>query len=98
MSQEKFDSLPADIQKALDENVFGEPASRMLGQKWDKVDAIGRAASIEAGNTITMVSDADIAAYKPIAASVTEKVLAELTAKGVDAQAAYDMIKAEMAK
>lgn len=98
MSQEKFDSLPADIQKALDENVFGEPASRMLGQKWDKVDAIGRQASIDAGNTITMASDADVAAYQPIAAAVTEKVLGELSAKGVDAQAAYDMIKAEMAK
>jgi TRAP-type C4-dicarboxylate transport system substrate-binding protein len=97
MSQEKFDSLPTDIQKALDEKVFGEPASRMLGQKWDLIDGIGRQASIDAGNTITAVSAADVDAYKPIAASVTEKVLAELDAKGVDAKAAYEMVKQEMA-
>jgi len=69
-----------------------------LGQKWDKVDAIGRQTSFDAGNTINMASDADITAYKLITAAVTEKVLGELSAKGVDAQAAYDMIKAETDK
>jgi TRAP-type C4-dicarboxylate transport system substrate-binding protein len=96
MSQEKFDALPADIQKALDEKVFGEPASRMLGQKWDLIDKIGRQASIDAGNTITTVSAEDIEAFKPIAAAVTEKVLGELDAKGIDAKAAYEMVKTEM--
>lgn len=98
MSKEKFASLPADIQKILDEKVFGEPASRMLGQKWDKVDKIGRAASKEAGNMVTQASAADIAAYKPIAAKVTKAVIAELDALGVDGNAAYKMVMEEMAK
>jgi len=98
MSQETFDSLPADLQTALDEKVFGEPASRMLGAAWDEIDNIGRAATEETeGNTITVASDADQAAYAEIATKVTAKILAELEAAGVDAQAAYDMVKAEMA-
>ncbi|MFT6656910.1 TRAP transporter substrate-binding protein [Maritalea sp.] len=98
MSQETFDSFPADIQKALEEKVFGEPASRMLGAAWDEIDNIGRAATEAAGdNSITLASEADQAAYAVIAAKVTAKIIGELTAAGVDGQAAYDMVKAEMA-
>lgn len=98
MSQETFDSLPADIQKALDEKVFGEPTSRMLGAAWDEIDDIGRAATLEAeGNVITVASEADQKLYGLYANEITKKILAEIEEAGVDAQAAYDMVKAEMA-
>ncbi len=98
MSQEKFDSLPEDVQKALDEKVFGEPASRMAGAAWDKSDMIAYEATRNAeGTKITPASDDDIAAFKVIAQNVTDKVLAELQDAGVDAKAAYDMVKQEMA-
>ena len=97
MSQEKFDELPADIQTALEEKVFGEPASRMLGAAWDEIDAVGLEATKAADdNSITVASDADAEAYQVIADKVTGNILNELTEKGVDAQAAYDMIKSEM--
>lgn len=98
MNQDTFDSLPEDIQKALDEKVFGEPISRVLGAYWDEMDAEGLAATEAAGdNTINVASEADQAAFAKIAEEVRAKVIAEVAAKGVDAQAAYDMIKAEMA-
>lgn len=97
MSQEKFDSLPADIQKALDENVFGEPASRMAGAAWDKSDKIAYEASRTAnGVKIVEASQADQDAFGAIAKQVTEKVLGELTDAGIDADAAYQMVKSEM--
>ena len=98
MSQEKFDSLPADIQKALDEKVFGEPASRMAGKVWDSIDAKGRSVTKDANdNSINAASEADIAAYKPIADDIIASVLAEVDAKGIDAKAARAMIQEEMA-
>ncbi|MCE8518099.1 TRAP transporter substrate-binding protein [Ruegeria pomeroyi] len=98
MSQETFDSLPADVQAALDEKVFGEPASRMAGAAWDKSDMIAYEATRGTeGAKIVEASAEDQAAFAAIAAEVTAKVLAELDAAGVDAQAAYDMVKAEMA-
>ncbi len=98
MSQEKFDSLPEDVQKALDGQVFGEPASRKAGAAWDKSDKIAYEATRNAeGTKITPASDADITAFKAIAKEVTDKVLAELQDAGVDAQAAYEMVKKEMA-
>lgn len=99
MSQETFDSLPEDIQKALDEKVFGEPASRMAGKVWDAIDAEGKAATeATEGNNWVVLGDDQVAAFKPIAEKVTADVLAQIAAKGVDAQAAYDMVHEEMAK
>jgi len=46
MSQERFDSLPKDLQAALEEKVFGEPTSRMAGKVWDSIDTKGREGSV----------------------------------------------------
>ncbi|MCY6379428.1 TRAP transporter substrate-binding protein [Hoeflea prorocentri] len=98
MSQETFDSLPADVQATLDENVFGEPASRMAGAAWDKSDQIAYEATREAeGAKIIEASDADQEKFDAIAKDVTAKVLAELQEAGIDSQAAYEMVKSEMA-
>ncbi len=99
MSQETFDSLPADIQAALDEKVFGEPASRMAGAVWDEMDAAGRIATDEAAdNKYVEFGPEEIAAFQPIAANVTADVVAEVSGKGVDAAAAMQMIQDEMTK
>ncbi|MCV2887894.1 TRAP transporter substrate-binding protein [Ruegeria aquimaris] len=98
MNEDTFADLPEDIQKALEEKVFGEPLSRELGKIWDEIDAIGRAETeATAGNAINAASTADLEKFAAIAADVREKVIAEVAATGVDAQAAYDLIKSEMA-
>ena len=99
MSQEKFDSLPEEAQTALEEKVFGEPLSRMMGQVWDESDAKAREETEAAeDNTIVTASAEDQEAFAAMAQKVREKILAELSDAGVDAQAAYDMVVAEMAK
>lgn len=97
MNQERFDSLPADVQEALDSQVFGETLARMAGQVWDQLDADGRAATeAAADNQIIAAAESELAAYADIAAGIRTAVLAELAAKGVDAEAAYAMVQAEM--
>jgi len=98
MSQEKFDSLPADVQIALDSKVFGEPASRMMGAVWDAGDDAARKMTMDAGdNKIVEASADDQAAFAAMAEKVRAKIIAEVTAAGVDGQAAYDMMVKEMA-
>jgi len=98
MNQDTFDELPADLQKALEDKVFGEPLSREIGKIWDEIDAIGREATLaDPTNAIHVASAEDQARFAEISKGIIEKVLAEVAATGVDAQAAYDMIKAEMA-
>lgn len=99
MNEDTFANLPEDIQAVLEEKVFGENLSREIGKIWDEVDQIGRDATLAAdGNAINAASAADMEAFTKIQADVTAKVLAELEAKGVDAQAAYDMVKQVMSE
>ncbi|WP_164661931.1 TRAP transporter substrate-binding protein [Tropicibacter sp. Alg240-R139] len=98
MNEDTFADLPVDLQKALDEQVFGEPLSREIGKIWDEIDGIGREATKSTeGNAINAASDADLAKFNAIAEEVRAKVLAEVADAGIDAQAAYDQIKSDMA-
>lgn len=97
MNEDAFAGLPADLQKALEEKVFGETASRMAGQVWDAIDDAGREATeASADNSITVASDADQATYGEIAAAIRATVLEEIGGKGIDAAAAHEMVKTEM--
>ena len=97
MNEDTFADLPADLQAALEEKVFGEPLSREIGAIWDEIDTIGREATASTdGNAINMASDADQAKFGEIAGGIITSVIEEVAATGVDAQAAYDMIKADL--
>ncbi|WP_170340276.1 TRAP transporter substrate-binding protein [Ruegeria arenilitoris] len=97
MNEDTFADLPEDIQKALEENVFGEPLSREIGKIWDEIDTIGREATQSTeGNAIHEAAAEDMEKFSTIAEDVRAKVIAEVNEAGVDAQAAYDMIKSEM--
>lgn len=99
MSQERFDDLPEEVQAALEDNVFGEKLSRMMGQVWDESDSTAKAETeAAADNRIVVASEEDQAKFAEMAARVRTKVFAELDAAGVDAEAAYEFVKAEMAK
>lgn len=99
MNEDRFDALPEDIRELLENELFGEPLSRLAGKVWDEIDAIARKATEETpGNAIHPASEADIETYGEISAGIRQKVLDEVSAKGVDGQAAHERIKAEMAK
>lgn len=99
MNRETFDGLPEALRTALDEKVFGEPASRMAGAVWDEIDVAGREVTLAApDNSINPASAADVAAWEAIAEEIRGNVLAEVAAKGIDAEAAHAMIEAEMAQ
>ncbi len=96
MNQEKFDSLSAENQAALSK-VFGEPVSRMAGQVWDEIDAIGRKAlDDDSTNSYTEASAEDAAAYNKMAEPIIAGVLKEVSAKEIDAEAARKFIAETM--
>lgn len=96
MNQDKFDSLSEADRTALDA-LFGEELSRIAGVLWDEFDAEALAALEGAGNTLTMASDADQAAWAEKSEAIKAEVLADIASKGIDAEAAYEFFKAEFA-
>jgi len=97
MNQDKFDSL-SDADRAALDALFGEELSRITGVFWDEFDATAEAALEGAGNTLTMASEADQATWAEKSEAITAAVLADISEKGIDAAAAYDFFKAELAR
>lgn len=99
MNEETMASLPKESQAALESEVFGEPASRMAGAAWDLSDKLAYEATSDAeGTTHVIASKEDQAAFATITEQVTAQILSELSEVGIDAEAAYRMVKSEMAK
>lgn len=96
MSEETFASLPEATRKALDEKVFGAPASRMAGAAWDLSDKLAYEAMGD-GTTTIKASAADQEAFAAIAETVKNNVLGELDAAGIDAKAAHKQVRDVMA-
>lgn len=99
MNEDAFADLPADLQAALNEKVFGAPLSRELGKIWDTIDEKGNALTkATQGNAINMASAADLESFQAIVKQVTSDVLAEVAETGIDADAAYQLVKSTMAE
>jgi len=99
MNDDAFADLPEDLRTALEEKVFGAPLSREIGKIWDQGDADSVALTLKsAGNSITVASKEEQEAFSKMTDEITAAVIKEIAATGVDAQAAYDAIKAELSE
>lgn len=96
MNQAKWDSIAPEDQAAI-EAIIGEPLARKAGEMWNKADAAGRAA-MEGKLAIHDATNAEIATLRETFAPVIAANVALVSEAGVDGQAAYDMLLAEIAK
>ena len=98
MNQAKFDSLPADVKKAIDE-LSGEVAARMMGRGWDKVDRRGMAFMQAAGVQFTKADAPFVAAVKAKTAGLEDSWIKAAEAKGMkDARKVLADYRAEIVK
>lgn len=96
MNKAKWESLSPEVQAQID-SVTGEALARMAGRMWDAADAEGRAA-MEGEIAITPATEAQLAAWEEALSPLVQAKLDEAAEAGIDAQAAYDMLKSEIAK
>jgi TRAP-type transport system periplasmic protein len=87
MNQAKYDALPADVKKVVDE-LSGEAAARAFGRGWDKVDRRGQAFMQAAG---VQFSKADAAFVKAVADKTAP--LEDAWAKAAEAKGLKDAKK-----
>ncbi|MBY6091889.1 TRAP transporter substrate-binding protein [Maritimibacter alkaliphilus] len=96
MNKAKWDSLPAEVQAQID-GVTGEALARMAGQMWDRQDAKGLAA-MDGKITVTPATEAQVSSWEEQLAPIVQAKLDEAAETGIDAQAALELFKAEIAK
>ena len=86
MNRAKYDSLPAELQKVIDNN-SGENIARWLGEIWDAAEIPGMEKAAQSGELITM-SPAESARLRTMTeVPVTNRWIAEMNKKGFDGQA-----------
>lgn len=96
MNEGKWNALPPEDKAAI-EPLIGEAFSRRAGEMWNRVDARGREAM--AGKiAIEAASPEAVEALRARLAPVVQKRIEQASKAGIDGQAAYDMMKAEIAK
>ena len=94
MNQAKYDSLPADLKKVLDDN-SGISMSKSTGQIWDTAEQTGIDVSKGSGNEIFTMPDAEVAIIQEKTKGITTKWIADM---GDDGQKLYNAANAMLDK
>ena len=92
MNQESFDQLPADLQ-ALIEETTGKETARIVGARWDAVEAPGREYMRANGVEIIELDAAERAAFAAAAAHLVEARLEATQARGLPAREFFARLK-----
>jgi len=83
MNQAKYDSLPADLRKVIDDN-SGAALSRQVGKIWDESQAPGRKAAADRGNTIITISAAETDRWIAASAPIYDEWVADMDKRGLN--------------
>jgi TRAP-type C4-dicarboxylate transport system substrate-binding protein len=97
MNKAKYDGLPADLKKVIDDN-SGPQASKWAGKAQSDGDAPGLEAARKRGNTILMLDAAEVARWRKAAEPVIDGWSAEMKGRNIDAQALIRDARATIAK
>lgn len=89
MNKERYDSLPEDLRKIVDDN-SGLEFSVFAGGVMEDNDAPARQVAADRGNNIVTLSEEDAAAWQAVAAPIYEEWVAEMSERGIDGQALID--------
>ncbi len=96
MNNEAYNGLTATERDCVD-GMRGVDLARTVGWFWDDADKVGASAASAYGHELTVASDAERQYFKDATAGVTTDVLAKVSAKGVDAEAALAYFKEQVA-
>jgi TRAP-type C4-dicarboxylate transport system substrate-binding protein len=89
MNKEKFDSLPADLQKVIDDN-SGLQFSVFAGGTQADSDGPSREMALDLGNNVITLDEAQTAEWRKLSQPIYDKWLADMAEKGKDGQALLD--------
>ncbi len=81
MNQAKYDALPADLKKVIDNN-SGAALSKQIGKIWDESRTAGRKTATDRGNTFTLLSAAETDKWAAAAAPLYDEWVADMDKLG----------------
>ena len=97
MNKAKYDALPADLKKIIDNNT-GMATSAFLGKVQQEGDIPGRKATVDRGNNIFTVSAAEAQEFKNKSSLIDDEWVADMNKRGYDGKKLLETAKALIAK
>lgn len=97
MNQKKYDKLPADLKKIIDDN-SGRETSAWVAARFKEANVLGVKATNERGNTINTLSEADVQVWEKAAEPVVQDWVKEVSGKGLNGQELLDEARALVQK
>ena len=82
MNQAKYESLPPDLRKVIDDN-SGAQLSRDIGRVWDNSQAAGRKLAQERGNVFYMIPGSELDGWVKVSASLYDEWVADMEKRGL---------------
>lgn len=95
MNKAKYESLPDDLKKVIDDN-SGLEFSIFAGGVMQDMDAPARKIAVDRGNNIVTVTAEDAKEWDEIAKPIYQQWIADVADKGIDGQALIDEARALM--
>ena len=97
MNKASYEALPDDLKAILDAEAGAKLSAFATQVMWD-ADAPARQIAVDAGNTITVLDEAEVARWKAASEPVVERWIAEMDSQGVDGAALIEQAKALITK
>jgi TRAP-type C4-dicarboxylate transport system substrate-binding protein len=97
MNPAKYQSLPPDLKKVIDDNA-GINTSAWLGRIQQENDVPGRKSAADRGNTIYQITEADTAEFVKRSSQVDDEWVADISKRGADGKKLLETAKALIAK
>jgi TRAP-type transport system periplasmic protein len=86
MNQARYDSLPADLKKVIDDN-SGAALSQQIGKIWDNSSAAGRKAAQDRGNSFYMIPASELDNWVKASAPLYDDWVADMDKRGRNGKA-----------
>ncbi|TCP44117.1 TRAP transporter substrate-binding protein [Rhodovulum marinum] len=97
MNKAKWDSLPAEIQKAF-RDASGPDWLAELGRVWRGTEEFGIKMAVDSGNAHVTLSPEETEAFRAATQPVIDRWIAEMDSKGIDGTALVEKARALIAK
>jgi TRAP-type C4-dicarboxylate transport system substrate-binding protein len=97
MNKEKYESLPDDLKKVIDDN-SGLEFSVFAGGTQADADGPARQLAVDRGNNIITVDEAGTQVWRDKAQPIYDEWVADMNSKGIDGQALIDEARMLIAK
>jgi len=97
MNKDKYNSLPADLKKVIDNN-SGLALAKQIGIAWDNADNPGRAAAKKRGNHFNTIEGEELGRWKQATQPVIDNWIAAMNKRGLNGKQMYQDAKSLVEK